>query len=120
MMVNKKIISDFADLIGNLEIAINLDSFKKVKDRYQFILDELLKWIRNYYINKDFDVITYEKSLEIHNLLEEIKHDILFDKEIGNESLLTDNILIRYEVIIKTINKERGNIWWKEINMDTI
>lgn len=108
-MLNRKLISDFADIIGNLEIAIHLDSFKNVKEKYEMVLNELLKWVKSYYINKNLDIATYEKSLEIHTLLENIKWDILPNKEIGIESLLTDNILIRYEVIMKTINKERGN-----------
>ena len=106
--MNKKLISDFADIIGNIEIAINLDSFQDVKETYNGIKNELLKWIKYYYSYKKFDIVTYEKSLEIHNLLEEIKYKKINNKKIGNEALLTDNILIRYEVIIKIINEERG------------
>lgn len=106
-MINKKLVSDFADIIGKIEIAIQLDSFSDVKDNYNMILNVLLKWIKHYYTNKNFDIVTPEKSLEIHTLLEEIKWDLLPSKEIGIESLLTDAILIRYEVIIKTINDER-------------
>ena len=109
-MINKKLVSDFADIIGNIEIAMNLDSFKDVRETYNKILCELLKWIKGYYLNKNFDIITHEKSLEIHDLLDEIKWEKLSDKEIGVEALLTDNILIRYEVIMKTINEERGNL----------
>lgn len=109
-MINKKLISDFADIIGNLEIAISLDSFCNFKDKYKMVLDELLEWIKYYYAKKNLDIVTHEKSLEIHTLLTDIKWNILPDKKIGMESLLTDNILIRYEVIINTINKERGNI----------
>lgn len=108
-MINKKLVSDFANIIGNLQIAIHLDSFEKVKSKYETILNELLNWIKSYYENKNLDIVTHEKSLEIHTLLEDIKWEILPDKTIGIESLLTDNILIRYEVIMKTINKERGN-----------
>lgn len=106
-MINKKLISDFANIIGNIWIAMSLDSLKDVKDIYGMILNELLQWIKHYYKNRNFNIITHEKSLEIHNLLEEIKWKILPDKNIGDESLLTDNILIRYEVIIKTINDEK-------------
>ena len=56
------------------------------------------------------DTAEHEKSLEIHTLLDEIKWEKLSNKEIGIEAMLADNILIRYEVIIKTINKERGNL----------
>ena len=109
-MINKKLISDFSDIIGNIEIATNLDSFKDVKEDYINIQHELLVWIKYYYLNKNFGVITHEKSLEIHTLLEEIKWLKLSNKEIGIEAMLADNILIRYEVIIKTINEERGNL----------
>lgn len=108
-MINRKLVSDFADIIGNINILINLDSFKDVKKEYEMILNELLLWTKNYYLHKNFDIVTYEKSLEIHNILDEIKWKKISDKEIGDESLLTDNILIRYEVIIKAINNERGN-----------
>lgn len=108
-MINRKLVSDFADIIGNIEIAINLDSFKNVKETYEMILSELTKWIKNYYLNKNFDIVTYDKSLEIHTLLDEIKWELLTNKEIGDESLLTDDILIRYEVIMKEINNERGD-----------
>ena len=107
-MLNKKLISDFADIIGNLEIAIHLDSFKSVKDKYEMVLNELLNWIKEYYKVKNLNIVAHDKSLEIHTLLENIKWDILPDKKIGIESLLADNILIRYEVIMNTINKQRG------------
>ncbi len=71
------------------------------------ILNVLLKWIQYYYANKNLDIVTTDESLKIHTLLEEIKWDLLPRKDIGVESLLTDNILIRYEVIIKAINEER-------------
>lgn len=106
-MINKKLVSDFANIIGNLEIAIQLNSFNDVKESYKMILNTLLEWVKYYYENNNFDVVTHEKSLEIHNLLEEIKWKLLPNKEIGDESLLTDDILIRYEVIVKTINVER-------------
>lgn len=106
-MINNKIVNEFANIIGNIEIAMQLDSLKSIRNKYEIILSELLMWIKSYYINKNLDIITYEKSLEIHSSLEEIKGDILPNNEIGIESLLTNNILIRYEVIIKMINNER-------------
>lgn len=108
--INKKLIQDFANIIGNINILLYFDSFEDVKKEYRMILNELLEWVRNYYLHKNFDTITYEKSFEIHNILEEIKWKKIIDTEIGNESLLTDNILIRYEIIMKTINDERSNV----------
>ena len=107
-MINRKLISDFADIIGNLTIAISLDSLKEVKNEYEMVLDELLKWVMYYYKNKDLNIVTYDDSLWIHNILDNIKNMLLFNESIGMESMLSDNILIRYEVIIKTINDEKS------------
>lgn len=109
-MINKKLVSDFADIIGNLEIVVNLESFEDVKNDYVKVQNELLEWIKYYYLNKNLDIVTREKSLQIHSLLDEIKWDKLSNKEIGMEAMLADNILVRYEVIMKTINEERGNL----------
>lgn len=102
-MINKELINDFANIIGNIEIAINLDSYKDVKTDYEIVLNKLLNWLKKYYEDKCLN-ISSEESLEIYNLLDNIREKILFNKEISDEKLLTDNILIRYEVIIKMIN----------------
>ena len=108
-MINRNLISDCANIIGNLRIAIDLDSLKEAKNDYEMVLNELLKWVNYYYKNKNLDIVTHDDSLKIHSLLEEIKNKLIPNKQIGMESMLSDNILIRYEVIIKTINEERGN-----------
>ena len=85
-----------------------MDSFKKVKEDYEIVLNELLKWVNDYYKNKNLNMITHESSLKTHNLLEDVRNERIPNKEIGMESMLSDDILIRYEVIIKTImTKER-------------
>ena len=107
-MINRKLVSDFANIIGNIRIAISLDLLKTVKDDYEMVLNELLKWVNYYYENKNLDIITHDDSLKIHNLLDKIRDELIFNRQIGMESMLSDDILIRYEVIIKTINDERS------------
>lgn len=102
-MINKELINEFANIIGNIEIVLNLDSYKDVKTDYEIVLNKLLNWLKEYYKNQSLN-ISSEESLEIYNLLDNIREKILFSKEIGDEKLLSDNILIRYEVIIKMIN----------------
>lgn len=102
-MINKELINEFANIIGNIEIALNLDSYKDVKTDYEIVLNKLLNWLKEYYKNQSLN-INSEESLEIYNLLDNIREKILFNKEIGDEKLLSDNILVRYEVIIKKIN----------------
>ncbi len=103
-MINRKLVSDFADIIGNLTIAIHIKSLNAVKRDYEIALNELLEWIKYYYENKNLDIVTHDNSLKIHELLENIKNDLIANKTIGIESMLSDNILIRYEAIIKKIN----------------
>ncbi len=107
-MINRKLVSYFADIIGNLTIAINMDSLKDVKRDYEVILNEILGWVKYYYKNKNLDIVTHDNSLKIHETLENIKNDLIFNKTIGIESMLSDNILIRYEVIIKKINDKEN------------
>ena len=107
-MINRKLISDFADIIGNLTIAVHLESLKEVKSDYGSVLDELIKWVKYYYENRNLDIIFYDNSLRIHDLLDDIRNDLILNKSIGMESMLSDNILIRYEIIVKEINNERG------------
>lgn len=112
-MVNKTLISNFSKIIGNIEIAIHLDSYRNVREDYKMISEKLIQWIKYYYSNKNFEIITSEESFRIHELLEEIKCKIITNNDIGDESMLTDDILIRYEVIIKTINNGRMSENWK-------
>ena len=107
-MINRKLVSDFANIIGNLTIAIHLESLKYVRNDYEMVLDELLKWVKYYYENKNLDVVTHDNSLKVHDLLDDIRNDLIPNKAIGMESMLADDILIRYEVIIKEINEERS------------
>lgn len=108
-MINRKLINDFANIIGYLRIAIDLSSLREVKDDYESVLNELLKWVNYYYENKNLDIVTYDDSLRIHSLLDDIRNELIPNKQIGMESMLSDDIIIRYEVIIKTINDERSN-----------
>ena len=52
-MINEKLIYHFANVIGYLKIAINLESLKVIRTKYEMVLDELLKWTKYYYENKN-------------------------------------------------------------------
>ena len=53
------------------------------------------------------NIVNHDNSLRIHDLLEDIRNDIIFDKSMGIELEIADNILIRYEAIVKMINDGR-------------
>ena len=101
-------IKNFAIILGYLDIALNLETYERVKDKYIKVKTILEEWIIQYNLNKNFDNIAYDQSLQIHNVLDDVKEEILFDKEIGDEKLISNEILIWYEIIIKKINEERG------------
>lgn len=107
-MIDQKLVGHFAALIGYLNIAINLNSYSRVRNEYKSVLDELLGWVKYYYENKNLSIVNHNNSLRIHDLLEDIRNDIIFDKSMGIELEIADNILIRYEAIVKMINDERG------------
>lgn len=106
-MINEKLIYYFANVIGYFKIAINLESLKDIRTKYEMVLNELINWTKYYYVNKNLDIVTHDNSLNIHEILEDVKNNIVFRSDIGMESELTDNILINYEVIVKTINEEK-------------
>lgn len=107
MVIDRKLVGHFAALIGYLNIAINLNSYSRVRNEYKSVLEELLGWVKYYYENKNLNIVSHNNSLRIHDLLEDIRNDIIFDKSMGIELEIADNILIRYEAIVKMINDER-------------
>lgn len=106
----KKNIKNFAILIGYLKIAMELESYSDVYNEYKDIIDNISNWAKNYSLKESFDDITYEKSLKIHTLIDDIREKKLFDKTIGEESFISDQIIIWYEILVKGINDEiEGN-----------
>lgn len=109
-MINKELIGNFSKVIGYIDIILNIEGFEDVKRDYENIRDVLLMWVKKYYINKNFDTISYEESFDIHEKMQEIRDKKIFDKNLGMEAMITDQILIIYEVIIKSINDGRGGL----------
>lgn len=107
-MINKELVGNFSKIIGYIDIVLAMDGFDDVKNDYKKIQKTLLDWVKYYYENKNFNIITYDESLEIHEILQDIRDVKIYDKELGMEAMITDDILIRYEVIVKSINGERG------------
>lgn len=106
-MIDRKLVGHFATLIGYLNIAINLNSYIRVRNKYKSVLNELLGCVKCYYENTNLNIVSHNNSLRIHDLLEDIRNDIIFDKSMGIELEIADNILFRYEAIVKMINDGR-------------
>ncbi len=96
----------FTILIGYIRMAMEFDSYKDVYNEYEQVLDKISNWSKNYYLNKSFNNITYEESLQLHNMIDDVREKKIFDKKIGNEKEISDEILIWYEILIRTINEK--------------
>ncbi len=107
MMINQKLVGHFATLIGYLNIVINLNTYSRVRNEYKSVLHELLGWVKCYYENTNLNIVNHDNSLRINDLLEDIRNDIIFDRSMGIELEIADNILIRYDAIVKIISDER-------------
>lgn len=108
--VNKSIIKNFSVLIGYIKMAMSLDSYNDVYIDYKDILTTITSWSKNYIINKNFDNINSSETKRVHILLDDIRENKLFDKKMGKESFLSNEILIWYEVCIKSINDEKKRV----------
>ena len=106
-MINRKIVSEFANIIGYIDIVLSFDGFDDIKDRYMKIKKILLDWANKYYKFKSFNFISYDESYKIHEELQDIRDIKIYDKNLGMESMITDDIFIKYEVVVKLINEEK-------------
>ena len=105
----KKNIRNFSILLGYIKLAMSFDSYSDVLDKYEQVSKIISDWASNYFLNKNFSNIMLEKNYEIYNIIDEIREQKLFDKTIGEDKNISDEILIWYEIVIKSINAERGN-----------
>lgn len=58
-MIDRKLVGHFAALMGYLNIAINLNSYSRVRNEYKSVLDELLDWVKYYYENKNLSIVSH-------------------------------------------------------------
>lgn len=105
----KENIQKFLILSGYIKTAMEFDSFKDVYNDYEYVLNVITKWTKEYYLNHNLNNINFDESLKLHTLIDNIREKKLFDKDIGNEKTISDDILIWYEILIKKINDGRDN-----------
>ena len=99
-MINRKIVSEFANIIGYIDIVLSFEGFDDIKDRYIKIKRVLLDWVNQYYKFKSFNFVSCDESYKIHEELQDIRDIKIYDKNLGMESMITDDIFIKYEVIV--------------------
>ena len=98
---NQKI-RNIAILMGYINMAIQIDSYQDVKGEYLDILNTINFWTKH---NQNFNNIKKQDIYNIYNKIDLIREKKLFDKNIGDEKNLSDEILIWYEIVFYNGNK---------------
>ena len=84
----------FARLIGSLAIISVLDSYNEEHQEIKKLLKIVVDWGANFQEKGNLNFITSTELLNIYNRLENIKDKYLYNDKIGNESELSDEIVI--------------------------
>ena len=84
----------FARLIGPLAIISVLNSFNEDHQEIKELLKIVVDWGANFQEKGNLNFITSTELLNIYNRLENIKDKYLYNDKIGNESELSDEIVI--------------------------
>lgn len=97
---NEKI-RNISILIGYINIALQLDSFQDVRDEYINILNYINNFVKEYLKNHNFNKLEKQEINNIYDKIDLIREKKLFDKTIGDEKIISDEILIWYEIVFK-------------------
>ena len=109
-----KIISEievaFSRIIGPLSIMNNMDSFKDNHKDINKLLEKVVKWASEFQKNRNLSFITSDEILKVYEQCDELKDKYLFDKNLGDESELTDEVVIWvYELML--LRKKQCDIY---------
>ncbi len=95
----RKNVRNIAILLGYLNIVINLEKYKDVKEDYVNILKEISKLAAYYIENHNFNNLTSSQLKELWYKIDTLREKKLFDKNIGDEASFSDEVLIWYEIV---------------------
>lgn len=84
----------FSRIIGPLSIMNIMDSFKDKRKDINQLLEIIVKWAAEFQTNRNMSFITNDEILKVYERCDELKDRYLFDNNLGNESELTDEIVI--------------------------
>ena len=96
----------FSRVIGPLSIMKELDSYKSEREEISNLLKIITKWAAKFQLERNLFFINRESLLDVYNRFELLKEKFLFDKNLGIESELSDEITIWYWEIME-LRKEQ-------------
>lgn len=100
----------FSRVIGPLSIMKELDSYKRKRNEISNLLKIIIKWGTKFQINRNLFFISREELLDVFYRFEELKTTFLFDKNMGIESELSDEITIWYWEIMNLRKEQIDNL----------
>ena len=107
---NLKIKSDieiaFSRLIGPLAVMNVLDSYKEAHKEINDLLDIIVKWGAEFQLKQNLSFISREDLLDVYYRIDELKDKFLFDTTLGDESELSDEIVIWMMEILELRKKQ--------------
>ena len=108
--IRGKIDIAFARLIGTLAIMAELDSYSNSHDDIKDLLRTVTKWGAKFQSTQNLSFIDSDTILNTYNRMDALKDKYLFDKYLGLESELSDEIVIWiYEIMeLRKIQIERN------------
>ena len=96
----------FARLIGPLATMRNLESFKEEHEEINNLFNIVSNWSAKFQLEQTLSFISREDLLDIYYRLDALKDRFLFDNKLGNESELSDEIVIWMWAIMELRKKQ--------------
>lgn len=110
----------FARLIGPLAIMSVLDSYKTKRNEIKKLLDTIVNWGAKFELEQNLDFIKADELLNIYEEINNLNTEFLYNPKLGNESFLSDEIVIWMWQIMelrkKLIERNEKNGRWKKGN----
>lgn len=77
-----------------------LNSYKSFKEEIKSLLDTIIKWGAKFQDTQNLSFISKEEMLDVYYRMDALKDKFLFDKTLGIESEMSDEIVIwTYELM---------------------
>lgn len=84
----------FYNLIDTLVAMTKHDSYVPDGEVLNNLLKVVLKWQKNFQVQRKLAFISREELLEVYNQFEDLKEKYLYDSSLGNEAELSDKAVI--------------------------
>lgn len=92
--LNQQVEIMFSHLVAAITKILSFKSYEEAYKEYKTVLSIILKWSNKYNISKKLSLINHKDLLDVYKKLEELKSKWLFDANLGEESELSDEVIV--------------------------